>query len=451
MAEHPVPASTSADNIHHNNNEIEGELSSPESRLPSLLEPGNLEVAEDMSRTILAVSQGIWPKDSPRVLRRKMNLAGILQMRSKFEEAEILQAEILTEMETSLGKDHRLTVQCTLNQAETFASRGRTEEAVSLLQNTLNTLSIDHEQLTAVKLLALDRLADAKTQFVEVMNFQRVSLRPMNPGQYQEAETQLPELVKCHNEIHGKEHLETFKCKSEIATLYKDIGRYEEAEELQESAINGLNDTAGEDHLESIDAKNSMILLYIALGRYSDAVALGETLAKRTENILGAQHPSSLDSIQNLALAYNHQGRFQDAERLEERVLEGWTARLGDSHPNAITARRNLALTRFDLGKKDEAMKLVAHGQDNVSIFPPNSDPATLQRLLNFAGALSDDGSHDEAIAIAECVFARRKKMFENNHPETLLAMSNLAMAHHKNHDDENALELLTESTSMGK
>lgn len=515
IAEHPVPASTSANNAQHNNNEIERKLSSLESYLSSLIKLGSLEEAELTSKAILNLSQAVSPMDSPRHLCRKMNVAGILQMRSQFEQAEILQAETLTEMKASLGKDHSLTVQCTMNQAETLASRGRTEEAVSLLQNTLNTLPVRHEQSTAVKsglavkLVAVDRLEDAKTLLVEVMNIQRKNLPPMHPdilctvaklagvylqqgewklseqtansvlpamkktlgtqhphtmscmrhlalalqsrGQYQKAETHFIELMKCHDKIHGKENLETFKYMSEIASLYKDMGRYGEAQDLQESAINGLKDTVGEDHLETIDAENGMIMLYIALGKYKDAVALGERLARRTESILGPQHPSptGLDSMQNLALAYNHQGRFQDAEALEQRVLEGWTARLGESHPSAITARCNLALTRFDLGKKEDAMKLLALDQDNVSIFPRNSDPATLQRLLNFAGVLCEDGFHDRAIPLAGYVFEARKEKFGNDHPETLLAMSNLAMAYHKNHNNEKAFELLTESTSM--
>ncbi|MGW3835354.1 tetratricopeptide repeat protein [Streptomyces microflavus] len=165
-------------------------------------------------------------------------------------------------------------------------------------------------------------------------------------GLYQQAIEYDESTVRRSNDIHGPDHPDTLRARSNLAVSYSDAGRVQEALDLGERVLADRERILGDDHPDTLSARNNLAVSYRDAGRVQEALDLRERVLADRERILGDDHPDTLSARNNLANSYRDAGRVQEALDLGERVLADRERILGDDHPRTLDARNNLARAR---------------------------------------------------------------------------------------------------------
>jgi tetratricopeptide (TPR) repeat protein len=151
-----------------------------------------------------------------------------------------------------------------------------------------------------------------------------------------------------------------------------------------------------------------------ALGnRAQQAIIIGEPLIADQERVLGPDHPDTLAARNNLANAYQAAGRTDEAVTLHEQVLAGRKRVLGPDHPHTAQSQKNLA-----------AARRAARVGEAIADKQARADPETIALQAQASAGLG-------AVALHARVLADRQEMLGPDHPDTLAARNNLALAYH--------------------
>ncbi|KAJ6524113.1 hypothetical protein DFH09DRAFT_1418917 [Mycena vulgaris] len=158
-------------------------------------------------------------------------------------------------------------------------------------------------------------------------------------------------------------------------------GRLVEAQHLLSNCGVKARQQFGDDHLATLDVLGHLAGSYRALGRIQDA--------------------ADLRGMSDL-------GRTQDAADLEAMILEKRKHLLGDDHPDTLLAAGNLASSYDDLGRTQDAAELQAMVLEKINALGRTQDAADLEGTI----------------------LEKRKQLVGEDHPDTLLAMGNLASSY---------------------
>jgi tetratricopeptide (TPR) repeat protein len=192
-----------------------------------------------------------------------------------------------------------------------------------------------------------------------------------------------------------------------------------------------------------------------AAGQARQAIVIGEPLVDDLERELGPDDPTTLAARNNLANAYQAAGRTDEAVALHEQVLADRERVLGPDHPHTEQSRNNLAAAQRAAGRADEAAENEQAAADSDAVTPQEQTPSglgpivlheqvlanleeelgpehpdTLAARNNLALAYQAAGRTDEAIALHEQALAERERVLGPDHPGTLNSRSNLAVAY---------------------
>jgi tetratricopeptide (TPR) repeat protein len=192
-----------------------------------------------------------------------------------------------------------------------------------------------------------------------------------------------------------------------------------------------------------------------AAGQARQAIVIGEPLVADLERELGPDDPSTLAARNNLANAYQAAGRTDEAVALHEQVLADRERVLGPDHPHTEQSRSNLAAAQRAAGRTDEAAADEQAAADPEAVAPQEQAPSgpgpvalhervladleeelgpehpdTLAARNNLALAYQAIGRTDEAVALHEQALAERERVLGPDHPGTLNSRSNLAVAY---------------------
>ncbi|KAJ7809310.1 hypothetical protein B0H13DRAFT_2479113 [Mycena leptocephala] len=227
--------------------------------------------------------------------------------------------------------------------------------------------------------------------------------------------------------------------------------KFREAEFLEVMVLEKWKQLLGADHPDTLLAMGNLAVIYGQLGSYQEAESLQGIVLEKRKQLLGADHPLTLLAMANLAVTYSQLGRYQDAEPLEGIVLERWKQLLGADHPDTLLAMANLAVTYSQLGRYQEAEPLegivlekrkqllvVRVGSRRVSTRAGGwlgdvlksivkNHPDTLIAMENLAVSYGQLGRYQEAEPLEGIVLEKQKQLLGTDHPDTLLAMGNLA------------------------
>ena len=139
----------------------------------------------------------------------------------------------------------------------------------------------------------------------------------------------------------------------------------------------------------------------------------GEPLIADQERVLGPDDPNTLAARNNLANAYQAAGRADEAVALHEQVLVGRERVLGPDHPHTVQSRKNLAAAHQAAGRTHGATA------DGPALAGPEATAPQQQAPVGLG-----------AVALYERVLADRERELGSEHPDTLAARNNLALAY---------------------
>jgi tetratricopeptide (TPR) repeat protein len=246
-------------------------------------------------------------------------------------------------------------------------------------------------------------------------------------GKYEEAEETNRRTLDWREKVLGKEHPDTLTSANNLASILRYQGKYKEAETMNRRAVDGREKLLGKEHPDTLVSVNNLALVLRSQGRYKEAEIVNRRALEGSEKVLGKEHPDTLRSFGKLALVLRYQGKYEEAEVMNRQAVDGYAKLLGKEHPDTLTSVSKLALVLQDQGKYQEAEALnqqVLEGREEAL---GKEHPSTLATVNYLASVLQGQGKYQEAEAMNRRALDKREEVLGKEHPDTLASISNLA------------------------
>ncbi|KAK5655157.1 hypothetical protein OQA88_6056 [Cercophora sp. LCS_1] len=235
---------------------------------------------------------------------------------------------------------------------------------------------------------------------------------------------------------HGPDDPMTWMHIGAVANIHYQKGDYSAALELQRQVVKNLTKLRGETDVFALSAMGDLSLF---LARRQDKLEEASDLLFRAlagiRNALGEDHPSTLSLSNDMASILYQRRDLAQAESLFQRVLDAKINLLGMGNQSTLATMGNLAVVtrhRGDLVKAEHLTRRTL--QIRQDILP--ADTAVLQMREDFAGAQE----------FATLCLEGSRRTLGNDHPDTYVAMHNLAPILRRRGNLVAALELYTEA-----
>ncbi|KAJ7769904.1 hypothetical protein B0H16DRAFT_1686018 [Mycena metata] len=247
--------------------------------------------------------------------------------------------------------------------------------------------------------------------------------------------------------------------------IFFAASKLQEAHNLIVQVVKDYKSVFGEQHLATLEVMHRLGSTYHKLGEYKKAKELEMVVFEKRIKILGEEHPDTLIAIGNLALTHHNLGENEKAKELEMLkakelemvVLEKRTTLLSGDHADTLMAMGNLAMTHQKLGDYQKAKELGMVVLEKRTTFLGELEMVVLQKRTKALGeehpntllamgnlALTHQrlGDYQRAKELGMVALEKRTTLLGGDHAETLMTMGNLAMTHQKLGDDQKAKEL---------
>jgi tetratricopeptide (TPR) repeat protein len=373
--------------------EEDADVATSLNNLAGLLETqGKYDEAELLYRQSLPISRKVcaihhvasWRDHSCKVLGEEHpavaallnNLAKLLRVRGKYDEAEPLYRQAIGVWRTALGEEHPLVAMGLNNLAvlleEGFGNYAESERlkrhTLAILRKVcgfhLATSSRDH----SCKVLGEEHshVAASLHNLANVLTAQ---------GKYDEAEPLYQQSLAIRHKVcaihlvassrdysckvFGEEHLDVAESLNSLAELLRAQGKYDEAESLHRQSLairrkvcaihlvassrDHSCKVLGEEHPSVAALLNNLAGFLHAQGKYEECIPLLRQSLEITRKVLGEEHPEVAILLNNLAGLLNDTGRSEDAYLCGWQALAIATRAFGPNHPTTKRIRKNWA------------------------------------------------------------------------------------------------------------
>jgi tetratricopeptide (TPR) repeat protein len=353
-----------------------------------------------------------------QLYRLRFNLANILRDLGEFKQSRELDELVLRGQEAELGVAHPHTLQTRSSLAADLRAQGKYQEAQDLDQATYESWALNSGfgedfggTLSAANNLALSNLLN---------------------GRYRDALRRDRQTLKRRTALYGAGHPRTLDSGTAVARDLIEGGKYQEAATQLADVVTQSHRWLGDDARITLNAR---LWLGVAQRSAGDPEQAAENITAAMTGLSRGFGPDSNDALASrLSHALNQLALNQIAEGRNAlgnvlAVYEGW---LGTEHPNVLICRLNLATALCLEDKYADALiyaERAAHGLSDA--LSPNH-PYTLSAKLVWASVLAHLGKLDEAAELEELVLAERTRWLGPEHPDTLRSQANLLLTRHE-------------------
>jgi non-specific serine/threonine protein kinase/serine/threonine-protein kinase len=301
---------------------------------------GEYAEAEALLRAALEALASANPPPAEELRRARLDLANVLRLRSRLDDAATLAREVIAEYE-------RLSPPAPGPLADSLATLGRTQ---------IERGELDASVAQLERAVALSRTAygaeDARTMQTKGW----LAHAFVTQGRSERAEPLLREIVQDARRIYGPAHVQVASRLNDLGNAVSDDpGRRAEAERIYLEAVDLLRAHAGPHHPELGTTLNNVCTLYNMWREWEKARAACTESAEIRAQALGPDHPDTAGARLGIALALNKLGRYTDAERTLRGVVDTLRRELGAGHWRTANAETYLGVVLTNLGRYDEA------------------------------------------------------------------------------------------------
>ncbi|MGE7437983.1 tetratricopeptide repeat protein [Kitasatospora sp. NPDC001175] len=370
---------------------------------------GRMQEAEAGLREVVAVRTRLRGGDDPGVLLARSDLAMLLLVLGRVEEADAEADECLEGCRRSLGEAHDVTGKAAVARARVLLAQGRHR----------------HSEEEAAKVMAARGDRPSDLTYLSARGAHAHALG--NQGRHAEAVEEFAALSRAWYKMGRAGQPLVVKARSDRAQHLIYLGRYEAAE----AECRALTELAGPKGVNRPRARLAAgIGLVVALA-HLDRFEEGEAVAREAI----AQAPAELDghfhAVLRLGLArcLNGQGRWQEALETASTAQ----ADLRESPPGRQSylpaAGIPMGTALIGLGRSMEAVSLLRESVELCGSLLAPSHHRTLEAELVLGTALAARGSRAEAVETLIANHAAWSEHFGEAHPKTLAATRELAAA----------------------
>jgi tetratricopeptide (TPR) repeat protein len=386
-------------------------------------------------------------------LRLLNQVAGYLEARAQFQQAQSVVERALDIAEKALGPEHPETAG-TLNnlgrllqdQGDLAGARLQYGRALAIWEKTVG----EDDPRTATTLnnigmLLKDQgdLAGARPYLERALDINAKVLGPDHPGtaasltnlgmlsqeqgDVPAARAYLERALAIAEKAFGPDHHDTATSLDNLGMLLRDQGDLAGARPYLERALDINAKVLGPDHPETAISLNNLGMLLRDQGDLAGARPYLERALAIREKVLGPRHPGIATSLSNLAGVLYDQGDVAGTRALFERILAIREEALGPYHPETATSMNNLGMLLQHQGDLAGARPYLERALDiNAKVLGPRH-PNTAMSLNNLAGLLHAQGDLGGARPLYERAFAMADDVLGPDHPTTAMSLNNLA------------------------
>jgi serine/threonine-protein kinase len=353
-----------------------GEVRQPETRARLFFALGKARYAQgEYGRAILlmdssyALERGLRGPGHPASVAVANNLADVLRVAGRYDDAQALYAVVLASRRREFG-DRSTEVARSLNGlAMVLRMQGRYGEAEAMLREAL---SIDRE-----------RAALEPAALTQTLNNLGHVLRER--GELEGAEALHRESLAARRALWGPEHFEVSVSLANLAAVLRDRRDWRGADTLYRQVLTLRARLAGEDHPDLATDRAGYALLLHRRGDAPGAVALYRRALEVHRRALPAAHPVTASTLLGLGDGLVTLGRAREAEPLLREALASRAAVLPAGHWQIAEAQSALGACLSALGRVDEAAPLLEGALPVLARRGGPADPHTAEavRRLN--------------------------------------------------------------------
>jgi tetratricopeptide (TPR) repeat protein len=248
-------------------------------------------------------------------------------------------------------------------------------------------------------------------------------------GRYQEADSQLRQVLQAQRKVLGAEDPATLDTEQELARVFANLGRYAESETACRAVLDARIRILGPEHPDTLITRHYLARAMAEQGRYAEAERAYRELLSTAQRVLGATHPLTLMTRNYLASQFTNQKRHAEAEAVLHDLLDDWRQWLGSDYTFVLDVRYELGRAIAGQGRGGDAeVHFRELFDDELRIRGPEHPHALLARR-DMARAIDAQGRHSEAESQLNQVHEAQIGILGETHPRTLLTMYYISVA----------------------
>jgi len=268
-------------------------------------------------------------------------------------------------------------------------------------------------------------------------------------GKFQEAETLLRGVLTYRRLVKGNEGLETLTTLSALGWCLHNQKKPEEALPMYREAMERAERSHGKDHPDTITFTQNYAQALKSLGRVAEAEPLAREAVERARRVNGHDHPSTAVCIGNLAEILDERKQHGEAERLfqEALAIERKAYREG---PAVVNRLKKLTKSYRDHEELKIAEPLAREAYDMSRRVLEPDHPDRLIAQSDLAWILWHNGNTAEAEPMLRDGIAAHRRVYGTDHRETLAIINSFAVALHNVERYDDAEPLYREALDIG-
>jgi len=238
--------------------------------------------------------------------------------------------------------------------------------------------------------------------------------------------------------------------------LLQALARYDEAYDLTNVTLEKMRDVLGDDHEEALILRNCHCISLRARGEFTDSFEFTEDSLRRHLAVFGDDHPRTLAAMNNHAEDLELNGSYDAARKLHEQIYEEKLVIYGrDDHPRVLLTLSALGRTAALQGHYAQAREIAERAHEGYRGLVrehvlSEGHPWVLQHAVSLSMTQRSAGDLKEALKLAaEAREHYRRAFYDDAHPGTLAASSNLGNAWRFAGDFRRASDLLQETFAL--
>jgi serine/threonine protein kinase len=260
------------------------------------------------------------------------------------------------------------------------------------------------------------------------------------------------EILETSLRMFGPEDLDTLSIQVFLADSYFFAGRWDEALELRKKAFEIRLKLLGRTHGLTVYLMEDLANSYDQRGDLNKALVMREEALELRRKYDDPESPYLIRTMQSLAISYHKAGRGEDGLKLEEDALKLSRKAFGEDHITTTLMMRSLAVTYDEQNRQEESLELREEALRLHRQAGRLNHPRTLEAITFLANYYQTyAGRHAEALKMREEVLPQylEHESFGPEHPDTLGAMTNLAISYLQADRFEEGIEVQAKALSI--
>lgn len=369
--------------------------------------------AESLGRRAVALFSTHRGAQSQEAMRARLTLGETLHHLGRFDEAQSLHAQTLSDARALLGASHSYTLLSAARLAATLDLLGETEQARSMLHGVLDAIkgaTLDDDAAVA-RGLAQQQLAHYLTR----------------SGEFSEALPLLTGAFETMAARYGKDNHRVLPLRHSRSNVYIELGQLDLAEtELRESLQ--IVESRGATHTPNgVSILSSLSLSLYNQGKFEEALPISERAFSTAQSVYPAGHLSVLKLQGNLANLYKELGRVAQAEAAYRDVLASASSQTSDSHHMVLLFQTNLLELLVENYRFEQALPMAIQTIELQTEALGANHLYTLYAGDLLGRAQAGMGLQDEAESTLRDVMARKREHLGADSPYLVDSQINLA------------------------